>query len=423
MNEPDATTGPGTARRPSGRHLTYIIGTYPVLTTTFIDREIVTLRRLGFEIRIISIRRPDAPISDTQQRLQRDVRYILPVSPLHLVGAHVRFALTRPGRYFRVLGYLLSRPHRTIRERAKTLLHFGEAVVIADVVRSGPATSQIHAHFVDRAATVAMVVARLVDLPYSATAHASEIYVDPVLLPEKISNASFVSTCTQYNADHLADVGGTHGDHVVRIYHGLDAAAYRPVDRHPDPVPLILSVGQLKERKGLRYLVEACALLQARGVPFRCQIVGEGPLRDALRSQIDDLELTDRVELVGAIPHDAVVARYQEATVFVLPAVKGSDGDRDGIPNVILEAMAMALPVVSTDHSGIPEAVTDGVTGRLVHPGDPQALADALAQVITDHSTARAWGEEGRRQVLDQFDVESNVALLGDRFLQSMTQG
>jgi len=194
--------------------LTYVIGTYPLPTTTFIDREIESLRRAGADLRVISIRRPGKPPAGRQLALQEGVRYVLPVSMWSLARSHLTFLVSRPATYLRTLAFVASRPHPSRRVRIKTIGHFGVAVHVARMIRES-GTDHIHAHFVDRAALVALVAGRLLGTPFSATAHAVDIYVDPVLLPEKVSHAKFVATCTRYNEAHLARTlnGASNGPH------------------------------------------------------------------------------------------------------------------------------------------------------------------------------------------------------------------
>jgi colanic acid/amylovoran biosynthesis glycosyltransferase len=405
-------TGPGwDAPKP---RLAYVIGTYPVPTTTFVDREIEALRRLGAHVRVISIRRP-SPIglSETQRRLRSEVRYVLPVPSRDVVRSHVRFLRSMPGTYLRTLVYVLSRPHPSFRSRAKTLLHFGTGVHVAGLIRELPPIDHLHAHFVDRAALVALVAGRLLGRSFSATAHANDIYVHPVLLHEKIASAKFIATCTRHNSEYLRSaVNGASGGKVRCVYHGLDLRDYPPSRASRRSRPLLLAVGQLKPKKGLHHLVEACRILAQRGSSFECEIVGEGPLRRELAARIAELDLRSRVRLLGALPHEVVVDRYREAAIFVLPCVTGPDGDRDGIPNVILEAMATGVPVVSTRHSGIPEAVEDGRTGLLVPPGDPEELADAIERLLEDGTLRERLGSRGRERVEEVFDIDVNAKAL-----------
>ena len=395
--------------------LAYIIGTYPLLTTTFIDREIEALRRQGQTIQVLSVRRPHGALSPEQERLAADVVYMLPLNLMAFVRGVMTFLLRRPATFFSVLWFLVTRPHDRPGSRFKTAIHFMQGVYAAYQIRPWR-PEHIHAHFADRATTMALVCARLLDLPYSFTAHANDIYVSPVMLDEKLAGAKFVATCTGYNERHLLDLANGHGAKIKRIYHGLDAAAYQPDQRRPAAAgsdrPRMRAVGQLKEKKGYPYLLQACRALLDQGYDFDCHIVGGGPLHERLATQIQELSLDQTVVLLGAQPHERVVTELQAATLFVLPSVLSADGDRDGIPNVILEAMAMELPVVSTDHSGIPEVVHDGQTGLLAPPADVPALTGALARLLDDPALGRQMGRNGRQFVQANFDVDHNAQLL-----------
>jgi glycosyltransferase involved in cell wall biosynthesis len=386
----------------------YIIGTYPRLTTTFIDREVRLLRQWGLEIDIVSLRRPDGLLSAEQEAMARDVRHVLPTTARGLLSSHLRFVRRR--EYWRMLRHLLTRPHPHLRARVKTLMHFGEGVVVARLF-ADRGIAHVHAHFIDRAAVVAMVASRLLGVGYSVTAHADDIYVEPVLLREKIEQARFVATCTSFNVRELSSVAAGTADAIHCVHHGIDADLYRAsAQEHNDnDPPVVLAVGQLRPKKGFEHLIDACRLLRDDGRALRCVIVGEGPLRDALTKRISDLGLDDVVTLTGALSQDDVIDHYRRADVFALPSVTGERGDRDGIPNVILEAMAMELPVVSSATSGIPEAVVDGETGVLVEPGDVSGLARALARLLDDRDMRERFGRRGRDVVCERFDLETNV--------------
>lgn len=397
-------------------HLVYIIGTYPLLTTTFIDREIAALQRLGVKTQVISIRRPHGILSAEQEQLSQDVTYLLPVSFGAVLAAHLSFLSERPRVYLSTLRYLFVKTRGGPKAYLKTIQHFAAGVQAAYEIRQSPC-DHLHAHFADRATTAAMVAGRLLERPYSFTAHANDIYVNPVLLPEKMGQAKFVATCTGYNQAHLLNLGNGHGQKVKRIYHGLDAGKYERKDKVSSDRAVLLAVGQLKEKKGFTYLLKACRRLKDKGYAFECQIIGDGPLRETLEEEIRELKLQETVFLYGALPHQAVINAYQKASLFVLPSVLSQDGDRDGIPNVILEAEAMELPVVSTNHSGIPEVVNDGVNGFLVPPADDKALAEAIAKLLDDPVLREEMGRQGRRFVADNFDVDRNAKRLLDAIL------
>lgn len=404
-------------RRDPGCAVVYVVGTYPLLTTTFIDREISALRGWGLDVRIVAVRRPplDAPLSYEQRELAQGTTYLIPIAWLRLLAAHARFLVTRPGTYLGTLVRLVTRPHPDHWARVKTILHFGEGVLAAHVVDDGD-VRELHAHFADRAATIALVASRLLRRPYSLSVHAgADIFVRPVLLREKFTAARHVVTCTSHNKAHLAGLVGEVLDRkITAIPHGLDLAGYRPGAPAPNGRPLVLAVGQLAERKGFEHLVAACAVIRDRGYRFDCRIIGRGPQRADLEGQIASLSLDDIVSLRGALSHEAVVDHYRLATMVVLPCVRTADGDVDGIPNVLVEAMALGLPVVSSDLPAIRELVTDGVDGLLVPPGDVERLAAAVRLLLDEPQLAHRLGGEARRAVVERFDVEKNVRTLAN---------
>lgn len=392
--------------------LTYVIGSYPGLTKTFIDREIQTLRRWGVELQVLAIRRPSAemPLSRDQRELQKDITYLLPIAWATLILAHLYFLGRHPLRFFGTLAYLLTRPHPDVKTRILTALHFGEGVYTAYLLRERQ-FDELHAHFVDRAATIALVAGRLLGKPYSVSIHAgADIYVKPVLVREKLLAARHVATCTRYNKAYVESIVGHDLSHKIsHIHHGLDLTKYQPVQRTTSGSPLILSVGQLARRKGFAELIQACRCLKDRGYDFTCEIVGGGPQRVELERLIADLELAETVTLRGALSHEDVVEKYRCATLFVLACLKTVDGDRDGFPNVLAEAMAMQVPVISTDISAIPELLEDDVNGLMVLSEDVAALADAVARLLDDPALREELAIAGRRTVLERFDIERNV--------------
>jgi glycosyltransferase involved in cell wall biosynthesis len=399
--------------------IVYVLGAFPSLTTTFVDREILETQRRGIELVLVSMRKL-APFDMSAEiaRLAEATKYLLPAPWFGCLRAHLRFALVRPRAYLTALVYLLTRWHPNLSAWIRTLFYFLVGVWAAELLR-GEAVDHIHAHFANRATTVAMVASRLLGVPYSVFAHAYDIYVSPVMLPEKMAGAKFVATCTAYNKAYLESMdGGRFGDEVHLVYHGLDLSRFMPLRRLSDngQRPLLFSVGQLKEKKGFPYLIRACRLLKDWGYDFRCEVVGEGPERPELEALITELNLDDTVVLCGALPHSEVVDKHAQATIFALACVPAEDGDRDGIPNVLLEAMALRVPVVSTQFSGVPEAVENGVTGLLVPPRDAGVLAEALARLLDDPDLREGLGREGRKRVEERFNIHNNIGRLIELF-------
>jgi len=348
--------------------------------------------------------------------LMPEIFYILPVNWVKFAAAHLYYVLTRPIPYLSLLVYLLTRRYGSLFFRLQTLWYFALGVYTAKRL-SNERPDHIHAHYAHTPAIIAMVVARLLQKTYSFTAHAGDIYVNPVILPEKIALAEFVVTCTDYNKDYLAALAGDGTDGKInRIYHGLDLANFDSARQPSDGSIHLLAVGRLREKKGFPYLIRACEHLRDRGYRFTCHIIGEGAQRERLETLIAELALQDRVFLCGALPHSEVLAEYRRATIFILPCIVAANGDRDGIPNVLLEAMAMQVPVISTPVSAIPELVEDRESGLLVPPGDVPALAAAIASLIDAPDLRRRLGRQGRAKVGREFDVRLNTLRLLELF-------
>jgi glycosyltransferase involved in cell wall biosynthesis len=274
----------------------------------------------------------------------------------------------------------------------------------------------VHCHFANHPALAGWLIHRLVGIPYSFTAHGSDLHVDRTMLPTKVDEAAFVATISHDNRSVIEATAGPSAQPKVTIIHcGVDPAAFAPVDR-PAVGPLrIVAVGTLHEVKGQIHLIEACRILTERRVDVVCRFIGDGPDREALQARIDGYGLGDRVVLAGRMTTDAVVAELAGADVLVAASVPTKGGKREGIPVVLMEAMASGLPVVASRLSGIPELVADGVSGLLVPPGDAHALADALATLAEDPDLRRRLGAAGRDTVLDDFDVDRNAARLAER--------
>lgn len=416
----------GTSATRDKTKLVYIIGRYPELTTTFVEREIDVLRRFEqAEVQTVSIRYPLTPsaVAPEHQSIRENTLYLVPQqlsawSFIAIVMANLRFIFLRPLVYFGTLIYLLSHEHPNLKARLKTLPHFLLAVYAAYLLRRHE-FDHLHAHFVDRAVVVAMVTGRLLDKPYSLTAHANSIFADRVLIREKVHNAKFVVTVSEYNKTYLLDTyPGLDPDRIHVLHPWVDVSQFTPPPaRHTHAGLHILSVGRLVEKKGHIYLIEACYLLKQRGLDFECRVVGSGPLKQALETGIARYDLQDCVHLMGAQPQCTVVQLLESwADAFALPCVIARDGDRDGIPVALAEAMAMELPVVSSDIVGIGELVKPG-SGMLVPPHDAHALAEALQTIQAGGAAVRTeMGRQGRAIVDAEFNLVRGTAQLAALF-------
>jgi glycosyltransferase involved in cell wall biosynthesis len=278
----------------------------------------------------------------------------------------------------------------------------------------GAGIGHVHGHFAGMAARTAFWIARFFPITFSFTAHANDVFAPrnfEIGLDKLVGTARVIVTETDYSEKFLRDRFPERGDRIHRIYNGLNLAEFGRATFSSDP-PSIVAVGRLIAKKGLANLIRACALLVEHGRSFRCEIFGEGPLENELRSQIEQLGLQERIQLPGPKPQHELRARLANATVFVLPSVPESEGGMDNLPTVIMEAMATGLPVVSTTIGGIPEMVVDNETGFLVQPEDAAALAGAIEKITNDRSLGQRLGRAGYERAQKLFSIEKNARQL-----------
>jgi glycosyltransferase involved in cell wall biosynthesis len=288
-----------------------------------------------------------------------------------------------------------------------------KAVRFAYEMRAAGVT-HVHAHFANHPTVAALAAHRLLGIPFSFTAHAHDLYVDQHMLTTKVRAAAFVVAISEYNEAFLLRHCGETMRHKIHVVHcGVDTDVFRPRPYiRDDDRFTIVCVGALEEKKGQTYLIEACRLLEQRGLSFVCRLVGEGPYRRTLEDQITQAGLDGIVRLEGGKSRDDVVALLNQADVVALPSVPTVSGRMEGIPVALMEPMACEKPVVSTRISGIPELVEDGVHGFLIQPHDSIALADALLRLAGDPALQQQFGRAGRRKILSEFDLATNAARL-----------
>ena len=394
--------------------LAYLYSRYPVISQTFCDMEMLELERQGHELFIGSVHPPHTSLRHQHfERLQAPVSYAPPPAVMKLWEKQTRTSGRWPAE-------LIERHERKYGPDYKAELRARNACYFAALFeRQG--IRHFHVHFANRAAHTALFVKAIAGIPFSITAHGQDFMTDlgqNDLLREICDAAEFVAVETDYSRELLRQRCPAASDKIHRVYNGLDLShlpAPLEEERPPGPVT-IMSVGRLVPFKGFEILLQACAELARRQIDFRCQIVGDGPLRGKLESTIADLHLQERVELCGSLSQDEVYARLRSADIFALACVVDAEGASDVFPTVIMEAMACARPVVSTRLAGIPESVVDRVTGLLVSPGDGEELAEALDRLVRDAALRTSMGEAGRARLKSEFSVVRTVQPLVELF-------
>ncbi len=403
----------------------YVLKRYPRYSETFVVNEILAHEAAGLEIEIFALRPPsDTHFQNSISQVRARVNYIrkpsegrkseslntLSPTAASFFWAELQEASKVIPNFWAKLGVAQG-------ERASSVY---QAAWLAREVRL-KGISHLHAHFGTVATSVARLASHFAEIPYTFTAHAKDIFhesVEPDDMRRKLQNATSVITVSDYNLDYLRQTYGEAASEVQRIYNGLDVGqlSYKSPWQRP---PQIISVGRLVEKKGIPLLIEACAILANRGCPFNCQIIGTGPLEMELRKQIQQLGLQSIVEIIGPRPQNEVFEYIQNAAVFAAPYVIGTDGNRDGLPTVLLESMALGTPCVATDVTGIPEVVRDEETGLMVPQHDPNALAIALERLLTNPTLRVQLATQARQLIESEFDIHRNTASMRTTFHQT----
>ena len=387
----------------------YVLRKFPVLSETFILNEILALESRGIDVHVFAL----APSRDPRfhegvGRLKATIHHVPGPADLRALLSHARRQARRGGRrYRRQLVKVLATG------RPKLLWRLLQASYVADRARR-LGIKHLHAHFANHPATVARQASALLGIPFSFTAHAYDVYrnAEQRVIAAKMCDARFTITISEYNASFLRSLANGRQPRVELVRNGIDMVRFSPPPDRPHGPFTILAVARLVEKKGLPLLLEACRNLRDRGLAFRCEIVGKGAQQPLLDGLIRQWDLGDRITLVGALAQQEIVDRYRRAHVVVLPCIVGPDGNRDGLPVSIVEALACGLPVISTPVTGIPEVVDHEVNGLLVPPGDVPALTDAIERLMRDATLWSRLSTNARTSVRQEFDQKMTVARL-----------
>lgn len=394
--------------------IAYLTGEYPRATDTFIQREVAGLRQNGIEVLTCSIRQTGVEhlVGDEQKTEAANTFYVLNVakSPLHLLRCHIRALRRAPGRYFRALKLALKTRPAGAKNLLYQLFYFAEAAVLADHLLQNNIT-HLHNHIAKASCTVAMITSEMSGIPYSFTLHGPDIFFEPHhwRLDEKIARATFVACISHFcRSQAMAFSAPTHWGKLHIVHCGVDPSRYDDVPDTNKTGNNLLFVGRLAAVKGLPVLFEALSELQKDHPDIRLTLIGDGPDRAALETLARPLG--EMVKFVGYKSQTEVAQTLRTTDALVLPSFA------EGLPVVLMEAMAARLPVITTRIAGVPELVEDGTSGVLVPAGDVEALTAGIARVLTDAELRKSMGKKGQEKVLQEFDIAGETSWLAQIF-------
>jgi glycosyltransferase involved in cell wall biosynthesis len=390
---------------------------FPKLSETFILAEIQAVEEQGLQVELFPLLREREDVVHSEARPLAARAHYQPFLSLPILGSQLHFLRRRPRKYLGALWALLRGTWGSPNFFVGALGIFPKVAHTGRLMEAG-GVDHVHCHFSSHPAAAGFVIQRLTGIPYSFTAHGSDLHVDRHMLCDKVAEAAFVVPISEFNRNVILRECGDHvAEKLVVIHCGVDTDLFRPRDVAEQERPFtVICVGMLHEVKGQSYLVDACRLLAEEGIHLACTLVGDGRDRPALQRQIAEARLDGRVTLAGRRTRAEVAELLLSADVLVAPSVPTKRGKREGIPVALMEAMSGGVGVVASDISGIPELVENEATGLLVPPRDARALADALRRLHDDPSFRRRLALAGREKVVREFDVHKSASALAGRF-------
>ncbi len=401
----------------------YVLKKFPRLSETFILNELLQLEKLGINIIIFSIKNPfdteDSVISHKYlKQLKAKVIYL----PNKRVLKNSKIKILDPAS-------------DTIKEQSIESIiddpdnednkNHIRASAIASICTANNIT-HLHSHF-GTASNVAMQASLLANISFSFTTHAKDIYKNDVNYGDlglKINKSEFVITVSEYNKAFLGNKFKTDDHKIIRLYNGIDLHRFSKDSNktNANNKDIVLAVGRLEMKKGFEFLIESARILKNKLIDFKCLIVGDGSQRSNLESLIDLYDLSNHVELLGSNNQEQIIELLYSSNVFVLPSIIDDSGDRDVLPTVLIEAMAMKVPVISTKVSAIPEIIENNISGILVEQKDPEKLAESIQILLENPELQLEFSESGRKRVESLFDIEKNAPKLAKLFEQAINK-
>ncbi|MBW2991629.1 glycosyltransferase [Candidatus Woesearchaeota archaeon] len=394
----------------------YLLDVFPVISETFILNEITELIDLGHNINIVSLNKPE------ENKLHRKVKEYDLVNKTRYLKFNPKEGREKYSREEVFEKSITELIEDNLDQKFKILescykketgkeISLRKFLDVLDIIRviKKEKIEHIHCHFAFQNVRIAYIINKIIGIPYTFTTHAYDIFVNPSKDIKKwADNAKKVITVSGYNKKYMNEKFGIDEGKIEVVHCGIELEKFRPGNKEKEGFN-ISSIARLTEKKGLKYLIEACSLLES---DFKCNIFGEGPLKDELQGIIDKNELQGKVELKGAANQKEILDELNKSNIFVLPCVEARNNDRDGIPVSLMEAMAMEIPTISTDVTGIPELIEDGIGGVIVPQKNSKALAEAIVKVKNDKEFTEKIRKKGREKIEEEFDVKKNIKRL-----------
>ncbi len=406
-----------------------ILKGYPRISETFISNEILLLEQLGIPVRIFSMRLPrESFCHESVKQIQAKVDYLptdLFLDFRKLFAGTAFYAVNNRSLFLKALAKAGKRFSRT--RSMGTLKHLMQGCYVSHfLLAKSPEVVHLHSHFAHSPTSVAMFSSMLSGIPFSFTGHAKDIYTsNREQLQEKIELATQVITCTRFNVEYLRSLAKEESTTPIHcIYHGIDLHLFKQAEA-PDPPKEpynILTVARLTEKKGIPDILQALVLLKQRGIDFTYTLIGDGDDRDQILEQVCASGLREQLRWLGTMPHEKVIEQFKRADVFILGCKITPNGDRDGIPNVLVESLAMGLPAIATNVSALPEIVIADQTGLTVEPDDPAAMADGLQKILADKQQRTQLIEAGKEHVQANFDNKKLILKLASLYKKDIPQ-
>jgi glycosyltransferase involved in cell wall biosynthesis len=417
----------------SNKQIGYLLRSYPRLSQTFVLNEILALEKIGVSIQVFALTNPHEKVVQMQvDQVQAPIHYLEESIEPRRIGnrlrEHLQVARLHFGGYIRSLFYTATHPKidqgYTASSRWECFLQAVHLVYVLHLQEreTGKKLDHLHAHFAHDPTLIAYLVHLISRIPFSFTAHARDLYQVPEeVLTDRIRLARAVVTCCGANMEYLNQIAPSQQSKFALVYHGVNLKDFQPA-QNGDALsaaekPMILSVGRLVEKKGFQDLLQALLIVKERGQRFCCTIYGDGPLSQTLQKWLEEHDMAGDVMLMGDSTQQELISIYQKATLFALTPVQTEDGDRDGIPNVLLEAMAVGLPVITTAVAGIPELVEDNQNGLLYQPHDVDGISSGILELLDNAEKRKLLGDLASKKVKEQFDVAQAAKRLKALFI------